>query len=191
MTVRIKTDDGEQVEIVAPKEDHSPSVEITGLAIEKGVEVNDHTREKPYEFTVKGIVSESPLDMSGNDVSETLPKDADDFFDRIEGTRVTVVSDRKGTFKNAVLKAWGHPVGGSKAIEYSLKFKQVRIATLETVRIPPEAPKQRHSASAPDEQDKGKKTKKQRPPQKSEGDPEGTDKKTDKKMSSSLYNMTH
>lgn len=191
--IRIRTESGDTVELITMRERHNPSVDVSSTQIESGAEVTDHSREKPYEFTETVMVSETPLDLPGNNTAETLPDDAEKFFERIEGKPVKVVSERKGSFPNVVLKSWGHEITTQRAVGYTLEFEQVQFADFETVRIPPTDPAPRHESSAPDEQSVGRREKKQRPPQQSGGGADRTEspKETDTEKASTLYGIVN
>ncbi|MFB6371630.1 MAG: phage baseplate protein [Bradymonadaceae bacterium] len=190
----IESQDGDSIEMISPSQKFTPQVEVTDVPVEGSENVSDHAQPKALKFTVRGIFSSSPLKLEGHEIHETLPLDARDFFRKIQGEPVDVVTDRLGTFKNAVLEEWPHEVTIEDSLGFECRFKQVRIAQHQTVQIPPEQPADRQKAGAPDEQEVGKQPKKQRSEQKAstektetEGNPS---QESDAKNASKLHNWT-
>lgn len=170
MTVEIEAPDGDVLELVSPSQRFSPQVEVTERPVEGGGNVSDHAQLEPLDFRVRGVVSEHPFDFPNNNVGAKTPAEAVEFFEKIAEQRVDVTTDRLGTFAGCVLQSWPHEITIEQSIGFDMSFRQVRVATFESVEIPPEAPAPAQQSGAPDEQLAGRQPKEPRSPQKAAGD---------------------
>lgn len=163
-------------------ESYSPSSTITEHPIEDGSTVSDHIQSRPLPITVEGIITESPYDRG--DVGVLIGRTGVDRinaaleFLRAASTEIlTVESTRLGSFSSYGLASYQHRIGVLRELRLSLNLRQVRLAEVETVSIPPLAPAPTQSTGAPDGQDAG---------QQASADTEGEDDATDKSAAVSL-----
>jgi hypothetical protein len=188
------------IELVALDESFNPSVETTSDPVESGKVMTEHTFEAPIEIDATVRVSQATLDLSGNSISENTREVVLDFFETVTGQLVTYHSSKRGTFENCIITSWPSTDTLDGHTDFRLSLQQILLPEFETVRIPPEAPAERHQSGAPDEQDVGKQTKQQRTPQKagqtpSEQPEDTTDtdtpsKQTDAETGSTLHGLT-
>lgn len=169
MTVRIESPDGDTIEMISPEQSYSPEVTVTDVNVERAKDVSDHAQSELREFSVRGVFSEHPIDVNDADVT-TLPIEARDFFQKIEGEVVTVTTSRLGRFPVCVMTEYPHAVDDRQRLEFQIGFKQIRIAQFQTVDIPPQGPAPDSRAGAPDSQEVGRQPKTQRSATKSQTD---------------------
>lgn len=115
-------------------ENHMRSSEVTSYPVEEGSDVTDNVRNLPIEFTVEGIVSDSPLsDVSGERTDGAIPsQDALALFEKIHLERepITVVSSLM-TYNRMVMKSLSMPLNSKtgEALRFSATFKQIELIT--------------------------------------------------------------
>lgn len=111
------------------------TVNVTEHAVEDGVRFADHAQPMPKTLSVRGVVSESPYDWQASTGGRDRVTAAIDFIEAIQGERVTVVTDRFGALEDMALSRWEVPATRTLDARFSLDFKQVRVATSESVEI--------------------------------------------------------
>lgn len=132
--------------------DFSPEASITEHPVEIGANVTDHTQVRPYRFTVEAIATASPRGV----VPAPLAIDnAIMFLEGALGKLVTAVIDGVGTFTSYTIEAFPYSVTTRKARVFSIRFKQIRIASSVTVTIPPRTPAPVAATGAPSAQGLG------------------------------------
>jgi len=126
---------------------------VTEHPVEIGSEVTDHVQKRPVSFTAEAYVSDSPRASSTVTLRNT--RAATDFFEGLIGQLCTVVIASEGTFNNFVLESLSHSRSGVLGRAYTLRFKQIRMASALSVEIPPRLPAPVASVGAPTEQSTG------------------------------------
>lgn len=146
-------------------ETYTPSGEAPAHPLENGEQTTDDYQRRPLTFTVQGEITHSPFENQAA-VSGVLNGLAGKarinaalaFLAECEGERLTAVSDDKGTLKDLLLIAYPHSFDVKQRMTLDLSFKQVRFATVSSIIIAPEVPREEVAHSAPDEQDLGYKS---------------------------------
>ena len=146
------TSTGEFAQYDVMRVDFSPEALVTEHPVELGAEVSDHVQQRPLRFTVEAMVTGSPL--SPVPVPSAIDQ-AVGFFERALGQLGTVLIDGEGTFPTTILEGYNHSRTAVAGRVFSLRFKQVRIASALSVPIPPRLPAPVAAAGAPTEQPLG------------------------------------
>lgn len=126
--------------------DFSPEAQVTEHPVEVGAEVADHVQVRPLRFTVETFVTASPAVPLPGNVELALT-----FLEQAQGKVLVVVIDGEGTFTNYVLEAWPHSVTVLDGRAFSLRFKQIRLASAISVTIPARMPAPVAAVGAPTE----------------------------------------
>lgn len=127
--------------------DFSPEAVVTEHPVEFGAEVTDHVQQRPLRFSVDTLVTESPLLAPVPGALEL----AEQFFEQAMGQLLTVTIPGKGTYINCVLEAYPSSITNRRARAFTLRFRQVRIASAVSVAIPARTPAPVAAAGAPTE----------------------------------------
>lgn len=133
--------------------DYGPEAVATEHPVELGVEVTDHVQKKALRLVTEVFVTASPLGL-GVPVPLAID-DAIGFFERALGQICTLVIDGEGTFSPMVLEAAPHTRSAVAGRGFSLRWKQIRIASAISVTIPPRMPAPVAAVGAPTEADLG------------------------------------
>jgi hypothetical protein len=115
-------------------EQYGPKNAVTEFPIEDGSTFSDHIQRKPLTFTIVGIISETPF--SDDPISETRLVDTILFLDRAANDIVTYTSTRFGLIETLTIESWSYTNDVLNRLEFTVGFKQIRIAQAEIVRIP-------------------------------------------------------
>jgi hypothetical protein len=157
VTVRRQDNSKRWVFDATPTEDYQTSIEITDHPVEEGAKVSDHAEEDPLGVKLEGVVQARPPPTRFRPDLDNRVSRAISFFEDLSGTLVTLTSQELGTFEDMLLSAYPHTIDVTEGTVIQAKFKQVRIATAKTVRLPPKTPPPDKSSEFADGQDAGKK----------------------------------
>ncbi|EGZ7137566.1 hypothetical protein BFU83_004631 [Escherichia coli] len=114
------------------------SADVTSFPVETGSDVSDNVRVRNDRFSLKGIISETPValrgDMlapagaSGNRVSQAI-----EYFDQILDTKqpITLLSEHRA-FENVILTGIEYTYKTESAIEFTLTFERIRLVSTAT-----------------------------------------------------------
>jgi len=139
MAGKITSATGETFEFdVIVSEQYGPKNAVTDFPVEDGTNFSDHIQRQPLTFTVVAILSVNPF--SELPVSSTRLMDAIEFLDRAGTALVSYESTRFGERTTLALEAWSYTNDVMERLEFTLGFKEVRIAQSEIVSIPRPAP---------------------------------------------------
>lgn len=115
----------------------SPTIMVTDHPIEDGTSVADHAQAAPDEFTITGLVTETPYRLPTQPAETDRVGAAVDFLRGCVGLLLTVVDERRGTFTNCLLTKYPHEIGGRLSTTFELGFKVVKIANAIAIDVPP------------------------------------------------------
>lgn len=127
--------------------DYSQEASVTEHPVELGAEPTDHVQVRPLRFTVEVLVTASPVGIP----DPTAIESARTFLELALGQLCTVVIVGEGTFVNCVLEAAPHAKTLVAERQFSLRFRQIRIAAGLSAPIPARTPAPVASAGAPTE----------------------------------------
>jgi hypothetical protein len=142
-------------------ETFSTPISVTRHPIETGADVTDHAQPQPVSVLVEGVVSETPFEIPTGRLALSLTaplsgpqrtQAAADFLRSIEGQRISYYSTRRGSYLNCVVTRWTETTDGFARGRFQVELRQIRVAGVGTVTIPPEAPA---NDAVADEQDVG------------------------------------
>lgn len=153
----ITSADGETLRFdVVLTEAYTPKNEVTDHPVEDGTTFSDHIQRQPLEFNVIGIISETPF--SDEPISPTRLADVIAFFDRAATGLCTYTSTRFGQIERLAILSWNYENDVFDRLQFTVGFKQVRIAEAEIVSIPrprpPAAGPKRPCGEQPSKDDK-------------------------------------
>lgn len=134
----------------------SHSATPTNHPVSSGQAVTDHMQDQPDRFVVRGLVTGISTPTMENPIPGRV-EIARDFLlsAKEDGARLTVQTQRYGSFDNCVIERLSYPVNQRIELRCDIHIRQIRIAEQSAVEIPPEAPAAAASSSMPDEQDAG------------------------------------
>lgn len=140
-------------------EAYAPSVEVTDHPVAQGIDVSDHIRRTADVFSASCEITETPWpgDAPGA-YGPARVTAAIGFLDSCFGQFLSVQTTRDGVKTGVVLTRFQHAVTKWRTRVFELGFKQVRVATAQTVTIPatgPTAPTPAVAASLASAQDMG------------------------------------
>lgn len=115
--------------------DFSPEALVTEHPVEFGSEVTDHIQVRPLRFVVETQVTASPTIPFPGNVEAALS-----FLELAQGKLLTVTIDGEGVFSSYALEAWPYSVTVLDGRPFTMRFKQIRIASAISVTIPPRMP---------------------------------------------------
>jgi hypothetical protein len=127
----------------------APQASVTEHPVELGSEVTDHVQKRPLPFDAEVFVSDSPLVNSPVTLRNT--REATAFFEGSVGELCNVTIDGEGVFNNYVLEGVLHSRTQQGGRSYTLRFKQLRIASALSVQIPARQPAPVAEVGAPTE----------------------------------------
>lgn len=146
--------DGQTFEFdVVVTEDFNPQNAVTDHPVEDGTVFSDHIQRKPLEFNVVGILSENPFQVGQNaqlTTTATRLADATSFLDIAGENLVTYESVRFGEIENLTLTSWKYTVDILNRLQFTVGFKEIRIAEARIIRIPPERLPPKKKADVPE-----------------------------------------
>lgn len=134
---------------------YEPTTNVTAHPVEEGVEISDHAQPQPLAFTIRLEQTESPPASFSGPGGPARIRAALDFLRSIDGELVDVVTTRLGTIINCLMRGYAHEITVLRKLPITLRMQQVRIATSQSVIIPPELPVVAEATGFPDEQDTG------------------------------------
>lgn len=130
----------------ATTERHEYPNEVTDIPVEDGADVSDHSRARPVNLTITGIVSDTPIGpVASQRTANSLPSsDAREHLVKIrdEQEPITVVTSL-GTFDSMLITSLVFPRDSKNgdALRFQATFKQVIIVTNERSTVPVLDPK--------------------------------------------------
>lgn len=148
-----RTDTGETHTVDVARVDFGANARVTDHPVELGAEVTDHIQVQPLPFTVEALVSDSPRLSSPVTLRNT--RMATTFFEGAVGKLCTVVLDGEGTFQSYALESCAHTRTSELGRSYTLRFRQIRIASAVSVLLPPRLPAPVANVGQPTEQELG------------------------------------
>lgn len=119
---------------VVISEQYGPKNNVTDVPIEDGSTFNDHIQRQPLQFTVIGIISETPFQEE--EISPTRLIDAIEFMDRAGADIVTYTSTRFGLIPQLTMESWSFTNDVMDRLEFTIGFKRIQIAEAQIVSIP-------------------------------------------------------
>lgn len=127
-------------------EDYSPEIFVTNHPIEDGSNVSDHAQELPQNFSVRCMITFSPLKGVPNDnlVPVAGPQRVEvvlDFLKSCVGKLVIVQTTHGKIIRNCLLKKYPHTYDVRRAVYFDLQFQVARIATSQVIQIQSTKPK--------------------------------------------------
>ena len=117
----------------------SPSNRITDHPIESGSSVADHVQPLPLDITVTAFATETPLSSQSSTGGQAHVDELLAFLEEGRQGLWIFTGDRIGTVSDLALTRWPHDFGSTRGLILQLGFKQVRVATAQTVVISVEA----------------------------------------------------
>jgi hypothetical protein len=128
--------------------DFGPEASVTEHPVELGSEVSDHVQIKALRFSVEAWVTESPLSA----IPAILAvQSAVSFLNSVIGQLLVVSVSGEGTFSSMLLESFSHHRSSVEGRGFGLRFKQLRIASALSVKIPPGVPAAAAAVGAPTE----------------------------------------
>jgi hypothetical protein len=147
-------------------EGHDTTVDITEHPVEDGADLTDHARVKPFELTITGVITNTPiaagaqvvpLSTEGFDFTETRVQATYGLMLELANARglLTVITGLR-TYENMMLRSVRivRTGPGKQEILPQLEFKEIRIAQTAFVTIPAGILAARTKASGQSKQDK-------------------------------------
>lgn len=134
---------------------YEPSVLVTNHPVEEGVDVTDHAQRQPLPFAIRVLQTETPLGPGDGPDGAARLLAAIEYLRNAEGQLLDVVTTKFGTITNCLIESYPHEVSVRRDLPITVRMKQVRIATAQSVIIPPEVPVDSASVGFPDAQDVG------------------------------------
>ena len=135
----VTTPAGEELQFdVVLTETFTPKNLVTDVPVEDGTVFSDHIQRQPFIFTVIAIISETPF--LDEQISVTRLLDAIAFLDRAGDDILTYTSTRFGLIEQLALTGWSYTNDDFDRLEFTLSFKQIKIAEAEIVSIPRPSP---------------------------------------------------
>ena len=130
-------------------------IQVTEHPVEDGRTVSDHAQVLPLGLTARVIITESPFSNVSTFAGPDHVLQARDFFESVEGQIVSVVTTRYGRLENMVLLGWPNDVTVLRNMAVTLTFRQIEIAEVGFIAIPPRRPAPAAETGATTEQDLG------------------------------------
>ena len=140
----VLADGSAQITFDSATEDYSPRIDWTEHPVETGTDVTDHAQIKPIDFTIRGLVTETPLPSSSPLLlSPAVPQRGAervkffyDFFNNAQGKVVVVATARWGIFSSCGITSFRHGVDAKGRVVFTVGIRQIRIAQSATATIP-------------------------------------------------------
>jgi hypothetical protein len=110
------------------EENHVHENEITQFPVEEGVDIADHVRRQPDRVTIRGIVTDHPINLGGAALSPDRSLDA--YYNVVvminEATLITVVTSLR-EYENMMVESMEVPRTNrlGNAVEMSLSLREV------------------------------------------------------------------
>ncbi len=138
-----------------PRISFTPRARLTDHPVEDGSTTTDHRQRLPNTITITGTVTATPRSGAtyGQVTGEARMYAARDFLDGCDGFVEIETPDE--VYTGYMLVGWGHDRTSRRSMTFTLEFREVRIATAQTVTIPVTAPVEGEAAGLPDEVDAG------------------------------------
>lgn len=130
-------------------------IQVTEHPVEDGRTVSDHAQVLPLGYSARVVITETPFANVSATGGPSRVLQARDFFESIEGQIVSVVSTRYGRLERMVLLGWPNDVTALRNMEVTLTFRQIEIAEVGFIAIPPRRPAPAAETGATTEQDLG------------------------------------
>jgi hypothetical protein len=134
-------------------ESYSEDVNVTEHPIDFGSNVADHAQPMTPNFTIVGVISETPNIGAVPLLGRLLF--AKGFLERIKGQLVTVTSVRVGVRPQSIMRGFSYDITPMKGAIFTVRFTQPVIATAVGVLIPPQLPPPPQQVSQATEQSPG------------------------------------
>lgn len=128
--------------------DFSPEASVTDHPVELGAEVSDHVQIRPYRFVVDVVVTDTPRASSLATLRTSAV--AVTFLERMVGQLCNVVIDGEGAFTSYVLESAAHSRTIERGRVFTLRWREIRIASAVSVTIPPRLPAPAAQVTMPD-----------------------------------------
>jgi len=132
-------------------ESYRPTASVTKHPVEalsgQLVSISDHAQLMPMQFTVRGLMTETPLANYGGfslTASEIgIPPSGPErviaarkFLLGLVGSLCSVTTDRFGYVSNVVLTAVPHEVKNERSVWFDCQFEQINLATVGASPLP-------------------------------------------------------
>jgi len=121
-------------------EEFAPEIAVTNHPIEDGSNISDHAQEMPNNFSVRSIITYTPL--SGRSNQNLVPASGSqrveivlDFLKSCIAQFLVVETTNGKLIKNCLLTRYNHAFDVRKAVYFELQFRVARIATSQVVQI--------------------------------------------------------
>ncbi len=150
-----RIDDGEWLDFDATiEETFAPTWDVSDHPTEDGVTISDNVAARPDRFTLRVMMTESPLGASATSGPERTAA-ALAFLRACKGRFLLVGTTRYGVYDDVLLAGFRYTVDRRRSLTFDLDFRQVAIATSASVTIPAKAPTARAATGLPSTTDAG------------------------------------
>lgn len=119
-------------------EQHKGEAEVTEFPVETGADITDHIRPKPIEFTMTGVISNTPLDFLnfGSD-SQAEAAWADLLKIQEKAIIVNITTALRTFYDMALLSVTcTRDAANSNIIKFTSNWRQIKTVSSETIAIP-------------------------------------------------------
>lgn len=117
------------------------STTVSEHPIEQGAAIVDHVQQMPLSYTIKGVLSETPVGVTTSYGAERISK-WQAFLQQLSlGYTCTIVSFRHGTLTNMVLENAPIPINSWRDTKVDLPFRQIRVVSATIVNLGPRSTK--------------------------------------------------
>lgn len=117
------------------------SATVSEHPVEQGAAIVDHVQQMPLSFTIKGVLSETPVGVTTSYGAERISK-WQAFLQQLSlGYTCTIVSFRHGTLTNMVLESAPIPINSWRDTKVDLQFRQIRVVSATIVNLGPRSTK--------------------------------------------------
>lgn len=117
------------------------SATVSEHPVEQGAAIVDHVQQMPLSYTIKGVLSETPVGVTTSYGAERISK-WQAFLQQLSlGYTCTIVSFRHGTLTNMVLESGPVPINSWRDTKVDLQFRQIRVVSATIVNLGPRSTK--------------------------------------------------
>ena len=124
----------------SPEQAYTPTGRVTEHPVESGGTYGDHYVRLPDTETIPVVVTTSPGAIGTLPPGPLRLEVARQWLEEAAGQLLTVVTSRR-ILLNRMLIGWGWKDTTRESRVFTLRLKQVQVATAQSVEIPPEAPR--------------------------------------------------